>query len=157
MDYYNTKTKQYYYQGQQFTLDGIQYPSNWFSLATPDEITSLGFKKVIYCQTVDPMFYDIKEHRDAEYIRYTWSPKPLPPIKETLKHQVRGEAYRCLLPTDWYVVRKQETGEEIPSKVLADRQNIRNLTDTYCTQVDACTLTNQLENLPKPKLTPVEG
>lgn len=30
--------------GQPFTLDGLKYPANWFELASPEEVSELGFK-----------------------------------------------------------------------------------------------------------------
>ena len=137
MDFYNTNTNQYYYPGQQFVLDGLQYPGNWLDLATTEEISSRGFVPVVYGQTVDPFYYDITEHRDGANITYTWTAKPVEPIKDDLKTRCKRAAHSALYPTDWYITRKAETGVEVPADILAARQAVRNKTDQYCSSVDA--------------------
>ena len=47
------------------------------------------------------------------------TPKPNPQI------QINAEALVYLASTDWYVIRKQETGAEIPADILAKRQEAR--------------------------------
>lgn len=39
--------------------------------------------------------------------------------------QINAEALSYLASTDWYVIRKQETGAEIPADILAKRQEAR--------------------------------
>lgn len=46
-------------------------------------------------------------------------PAPNPQI------QTNAEALAYLASTDWYVIRKQETGAEIPADILAKRQEAR--------------------------------
>ena len=46
-------------------------------------------------------------------------PTPNPQI------QTNAEALAYLASTDWYVIRKQETGAEIPADILAKRQEAR--------------------------------
>ena len=50
---------------------------------------------------------------------------PPPPTAEELQAQKNAEARAYLASTDWYVVRKAETGTEIPADVLAARQTAR--------------------------------
>lgn len=42
---------------------------------------------------------------------------------------IKTEAYRLLLPTDWYIVRQSETGQPVPDNILAYRQAVRDATD----------------------------
>ena len=50
---------------------------------------------------------------------------------ENAKLQAQNlEIYNELLLTDWYVVRFAETGIDIPSEILAERQAIRNRYET---------------------------
>jgi hypothetical protein len=35
------------------------------------------------------------------------------------------DCYNELQPTDWYFIRKQETGQEVPQDILTQRANIR--------------------------------
>ena len=50
---------------------------------------------------------------------------PPPPTAEELQAQANAEARAYLASTDWYVVRKAETGTEIPADILAKRQTAR--------------------------------
>ena len=50
---------------------------------------------------------------------------PPPPTAEELQAQKNAEARAYLASTDWYVVRKAETGTEIPVDVLEKRQAAR--------------------------------
>jgi len=42
------------------------------------------------------------------------------------QEKVNAEARRYLAETDWYVVRHQESGTEVPADILAERQAARN-------------------------------
>ena len=42
---------------------------------------------------------------------------------------IKAEAYRRLLPTDWYVVRQVDTGVPVPQEVLAYRKAVRDAAD----------------------------
>lgn len=50
---------------------------------------------------------------------------PPPPTAEELQAQKNAEASAYLASTDWLVVRKAETGTEIPADVIAARQAAR--------------------------------
>ena len=50
---------------------------------------------------------------------------PPPPTAEELQAQANAEARAYLASTDWYVVRKAETGTEIPADILEKRQAAR--------------------------------
>jgi hypothetical protein len=44
--FYHKKTKTYINEGQPFTLNDIQYPSNWLMLSSPEDKTALGLTEV---------------------------------------------------------------------------------------------------------------
>lgn len=46
--------------------------------------------------------------------------------QNNILNENKKQAYNELLPTDWYVIRKLETGIDIPAEILAERQAIRN-------------------------------
>lgn len=56
-------------------------------------------------------------------------PKTLEELKVEKIEQVKRQAYNILKETDWYIVRFQETGKEIPEHILAERQQIREWSD----------------------------
>ena len=53
------------------------------------------------------------------------SPLPEPEVVEDPQKAINFEAYAYLSNTDWYVIRKQETGAAIPADVLQKRQAAR--------------------------------
>lgn len=52
-------------------------------------------------------------------------PQPPEPTEEDIQAMKNAEARRYLTETDWYVVRKMETGVEIPEEILVKRQEAR--------------------------------
>lgn len=50
---------------------------------------------------------------------------PPAPTTEQLQAQINADARAYLASTDWYVLRLQETGQEIPPDVLAERAAAR--------------------------------
>lgn len=46
---------------------------------------------------------------------------------------------RKLQKTDWYIVRNQETSEEIPAEILEQRRQLRELTDTVESEINSKT------------------
>lgn len=51
--------------------------------------------------------------------------------------QIKEQANSILSETDWYVVRKQETGEPIPQSVIDHRAKVRSLSDEFESDVTA--------------------
>jgi len=56
----------------------------------------------------------------------TIKPVSLAAIQASQLKQINDEARRYLSETDWYVIRQQETGVEIPVDILTERQAARN-------------------------------
>lgn len=50
---------------------------------------------------------------------------PPPPTAEQLQAQINAEARAYLASTDWYILRFQETGQDIPADILAERAAAR--------------------------------
>lgn len=46
---------------------------------------------------------------------------PVGPTPEQIQSQINAEARSYLASTDWYVIRKLETGEDIPEEILEER------------------------------------
>ena len=92
----------------------IKYPSNWLRLSSQADREAIGITEV-----ADPEPYDD---------RFYWNfgvPKDLADLKKSWSQQIDNQAYTMLLPSDWMVVRKQETGADIPADWLAYRAAIR--------------------------------
>lgn len=68
-----------------FTLDGVQYPSNWFVTASPAERLAVGITEVPDPVRPDERFYYVQENEDGTF---TAVAKDLGPIKERFKDDI---------------------------------------------------------------------
>jgi hypothetical protein len=97
-----------------FTHDGIQYPSNWLRLASPEERSAIGITEV-----PDPEPYDQ---------RFYWGPdlpKDHAELVQQWSDQTRTTANTLLAPTDWMVVREADNGTPVPYDIKELRQLYR--------------------------------
>ena len=109
--------------------DGIQHPSNWMLW----DAATKAAKGLVWED--DPASFDR---------RFYWSagvPKALDDVTEEdgtitkgLKSNaiatVKAQAAGLLAPTDWYVVRKSETGDAIPATISTYRAAVRTASGT---------------------------
>ena len=112
---------------------GIQYPSNWMRLASPEERAAIGITEV-----PDPAPYDQ---------RFYWSPD-LPKDHSQLVEQwistTRTTANTLLAPTDWQVIREADNGKLMSAETKADRQRIRDAAGSKILAINATTTTAEL-------------
>lgn len=118
--------------------EGTQHPSSWNRWSAEEKVA----KGLVWDQSLQPIPFDS---------RFYWSagvPKSLEDISEVdeegnpvldtdgvqvvtkgLKSNaialVKQQAAGLLQPTDWYIVREQETGEVTPTDILNYRQAVR--------------------------------
>ena len=106
-----------------FTVDGIQYPSNWLRLSSLEEKQAIGIMEVPDPVRADDRFYwdgDINNPKALDDVietsqdGKTYTTKGL---KSVFTDQVRNTCYSLLLQTDWAVIRKSERGIEIPVEI----------------------------------------
>lgn len=72
-----------------------------------------------------------KELTDEE-IKQIESRKPeLSEVQTQCIQEIKNRAYEVLSETDWYITRKQETGEAIPQDVLDHRSQVRSDSDAF--------------------------
>jgi len=116
-----------------FTHNEVQYPANWLRLASLEEKTAIGITEVADAPWYDQRFY--------------WGPE-LPKDHEDLVtlwiNNTNQTAYTLLAPSDWYVIRKQETEVAVPQDVLDRRGEIRTYCDTKREAISATTTTEEL-------------
>jgi len=115
-----------------FIHNGIQYPANWLRLTTWEEKSAIGITEVSDPVRPDDRFYYVSMQGDPV-------PKDLDSLKETFKNQVNTTTYAILQTTDWYVIRKQETGVEIPEKIATHRSAVRAASEANKTALNAAT------------------
>lgn len=118
-----------------FTHNGISYPANWLRLTTLEEKQAIGIVEV-----ADPVVGVWDK-------RFYWgvdNPKDHAGLVDLWTGNVKQTAGSLLAPTDWYVVRKSETGTAIPQSVLDRRAEIRTLSNTKEAAIRATSTTDEL-------------
>ena len=100
-------------------VNGRKYPAQWYGRTTDAEKVAAGWVEV-----TDPAPFDS---------RFYWSAgnaKDVADLKTNAIAQTKVTAGSLLAPTDWYIVREQETGEATPTDILNYRQAVRTASGT---------------------------
>lgn len=118
-----------------FEHDGIQYPANWLRLATVEEREAIGITEVVEQPRPDDRFYWVTgPDMNGDY---TAIPKDLDALKSDWTGQTKQTAYSLLLPSDWMVVRKTETGVDVAADWTTYREAVRTKAADTITAIDA--------------------
>ena len=134
--FYSTTDGQYIQQGTQFTIDGVEYPSNWLNLSTEEQKAEIGLEEVIATnQPASDVYYWVSTELDKASLTYINTPKDLDTVKSNSVSQINQTAYSILLPSDWMVVKSVETSTSIPANWNTWRESIRTTADTSRTAV----------------------
>ena len=148
-----------------FTIGGTQYPSNWLTVSTEADRTSLGITWVADPVRADDRFYwngdatmpkaledvdAVDENGDPLWVQELDNSDPLNPVmvdtterlvtkglKYTWIKQVKDTAGKMLAQTDWMVIRKTERDVAIPSDVATKRAAIVTECDRLETAITA--------------------
>lgn len=137
--------------------NGVQYPSNWLRLASPEEREAAGIvekeapvqpaPKATTQAPVDDL-EDAKLKRKNKIVR---DRKGEPIIRKGRKtialEQERKMMLNLLADTDWYVIRYVETQEEIPAEVKAYRDEVRRVCAARSAKISECTEIGHLNSL----------
>jgi len=110
-----------------FTANDIQYPANWLRLASPEERAVIGITEAPEPEYYDGMFY--------------WgvnNPKDLTQLKTQWISQTNASANARLSTSDWMVVRKAETGTNMPVGWSTYRAAVRTYASTTTTAISNC-------------------
>jgi len=129
--------------------DGVKHPSNWNNWSA-DEKAARGLVWEDDAPSFDNRFYwdanTPKAINDVDAVDEDGNPvldeKGEQVVTRGLKwnaiQTVKAQAAGLLQPTDWYVVRKSETGTEIPADVLTYRQAVRDASNAIESAITAC-------------------
>jgi hypothetical protein len=122
---------------QAFTLNEIQYPSNWISHSTAEERAALGIVQVQEQPRPNDQYYWVTENGDGtfsttpkdlndgdEYVDLRGVTRRVQGLKSLSIEKVKHTAGTLLAQTDWMVIRKAERDVAIPPKVVQQRQHI---------------------------------
>ena len=142
-----------------FTYGDIHYPANWLRLSTAQEKKDLGITEVADEPIFDGRFYNgdgtakalddvnatdeegnlLKDENGNQVVTLG--------VKSVLKGQEKATAGSLLAKYDWYVVRKAEKSNAIPSAIQTFRDGVRTACDTREKEIDACSDTAALVTL----------
>ena len=101
-----------------FTSNDIQYPANWLRLTTTEEMIAIGVTEVPDPEPVDSRFYLINSDD-------TGTPKDLDTLKIEWIRKINQTTYNNLIGSDWMVIRKADTGTDIPTEWSTFRSAVR--------------------------------
>ena len=151
--------------GRPFTLsNGTQYPANWLRLATEDDKAAIGITWEPDPEPIDNRFY---WGRDSDGVLIPKRLEDEPAVDENgepvlnekgeqaintgLKTQwiaqQKQTAGSLLSPSDWYVVRYQENGTEVPAAVLEYRAAVRTASGAREAEIAAVASVEELKAL----------
>ena len=127
------KTLQY---DRPFSHDGYNYPANWLRLTTLAEKEAIGITEV--ASPVTPSY-------DQRFWWGVGNPKDLEGLKTTWKEKTSASASSLLTPSDWYAIRKADTGAAIPAEWSTWRQSIRDAASAKQLAIDLHTDVSEFE------------
>jgi hypothetical protein len=136
--FYSLTDGQYIQEGQAFTINDVQYPSNWLNLSTPEEKLAIGLEEVIATNSpASDVYYWVSSILDKATLTYTNTPKDLTSVKSGALSTINSTAYTILQPSDWMVVKATETSTPINPDWNTYRANVRSTADQTRTAVTA--------------------
>jgi len=143
--FYRPESDQYINEGMPFTIDDVQYPANWLNLSTPEDKEALGLEEVITVgERKDDRYYWVSESLNGAVMTITSTPKDLETVRKICIDGLRASAYSILLPSDWMITRKAETGVAIPADWDVYRTNVRLECDIRMNQAEAATTVDEI-------------
>ena len=146
--FYSTTDGQYIQQGTQFTIDGVEYPSNWLNLSTPEEKEAIGLEEVIATNSpANDQYYWVSTELNEATLTYVNTPKDLDTVKSNSVALINQTAYSILLPSDWMVVKSVETGTPVATDWNTWRQSIRTTANTARTAVASAVDVEEVETI----------
>ena len=127
---------------QNVTINQVQHPAPIFRSWTATELANIG----VFPYSELPR--DTKHHvyrgerfdiKSDEVVK-VWdniTDRPLADVKAEYVSSTEETALNLLKDTDWYVLRKTETGEAVPDNVATYRANVRSAEQTIVSSVNS--------------------
>ena len=163
----NNQVTQVYTRPKAITIGDVNYPQNVMSSWSSEDLEAIGiyevvvdnsnFKNPSYYINTDQSFNFANDTVTASYGTATAralddSTDPDTGIvahglKWNHKEVIKRQAYGLLEPNDWYVVRNQEAGTDIPADWTTFRSGVRSTAADMQSKIDACTTVDELEAL----------
>ena len=163
----NNQVGKVYTRPTAITIGDVNYPQNVMSSWSSEELEAIGiyevvidnsnFKNPSYYINTDQSFDFANDTVTASYgtataraLDDTTDPDTgdvTHGLKWNHKEVIKSQAYGLLEPNDWYVVRNQEAGTDIPADWTTFRTNVRSTAADMQSKIDACTTVDELEAL----------
>ena len=163
----NNSVTQVYTRPKAITIGDVNYPQNIFMLWSSDELEALGIYEVVVDNSnlKDPAYY-INTNQTFAFadgvVTASYGTATARQLDDStdpdtgvvthgLKYNhnqiIDQQAYGLLQPNDWYVVRNQEAGTEIPADWSAFRSGVRSTAADMVSKINACTTVDELAAL----------
>jgi hypothetical protein len=135
--------------------EGTKYPAQWYGRTTDSEKVAVGWVEVADPVPFDNRFYwsagNAKNLEDVNEVDENGDPildqdgnqVVTKGLKSIAIAQAKTTAGSLLAPTDWYIVREQETGEVTPTDILNYRQAVRTASGAIETAITGATTLEQ--------------
>lgn len=131
---------QYVRTGDAFDLNGSQYPSNWLSLASQQEIQELGLQLVVETNSrANDYYYNVTSTLSGATLTYTNTPKDLTFLKNQATSAIDQQAFSLLSPTDYMSIKALETGTAMADNWKTWRESVRTLASSTKKAINAST------------------
>ena len=115
--------------GIPFSHNSINYPSNWLRLTTLDEKKAIGITEE-EDKNVDTSF-------DSRFYLAKDKERPLADCKARFISEIKPDAKVQLLDSDWMSLRAAEGGTAIPTAWKTYRANVRTVSGTRESEINA--------------------
>lgn len=127
-----------------FEHEGVKYPANWLRLSSQAEKVAIGISEVPDPVYPNQKYYWVTDNGDGTL---TQIPKDLDDCKSWRIAEVKAMAGTILSQSDWKVIRSAETDVPLADDVKAYRTSIREQSNTFESQINACQTIEELEAL----------
>jgi hypothetical protein len=134
-----------------FQHNGNQYPANWLRLSSPTEKQAIGITEVADPVRPDDTYYWVSQNSDGTYDAI---PKDLDDLKKIRIDMIKRSAHSLLEPSDWMVIREQETGAAMDITWKHWRESIRSSSSNGVISVTNCSDLESLIALPQVSWNP---
>jgi hypothetical protein len=123
--FYRAQSNQYIPRGVAFTVDDIQYPANWFNLASEEDLAALGVVPVQVIGAPKPeLYYSNSTVLENGTLTYVADPRDLDNVKAVRIDQIKSHVKATLSGTDYVDARNLRDPAYKP-EVVAWRDAVR--------------------------------
>lgn len=124
-----------------FTINGVQYPSNWLRLSSPEERMAVNIVELPDPVVPNEKYFIVAWNADGTI---TSTPRPIEDLRNNTLDGIKRWKFQSLTATDWAVTRAAEGVKPIPTDIATERNGIRAKGDDLEAQALAAQTVDQL-------------